>query len=74
MSRSIIKSHVLLTCKNFTKILFSDLTWKNFFFAPGNGGGGGGPPPAPSPPHFLYGPTYSRFAIAKFAKSNDLFC
>ena len=44
---------------------------EKFFFAPGNGGGG--PPPAPSPP-FLYGPAYSRFAIAKFAKSNDLFC
>ena len=47
-SISKLKSHFLFTCKSFTKILFSDLTWKKFF-APGNCRGLAPPSPALSP-------------------------
>ena len=49
-SISKLKSHFLFTCKSFTKILFSDLTWKKFF-APGNCRGARAPLPCPVP-HF----------------------
>ena len=45
-----LKSHILFTCKSFTKILFSNLTWKNFFLLQdmvGKGGGAGAPPAPP---------------------------
>ena len=50
MSSSInkLKSHMLITCKNF---MFSDLTWETIFCSKkrGRGGGGGGASGPPSP-------------------------